>query len=73
MCRHIYDWNIVNCDVKQPVHTHTQILNIQDLTETFVSKVDWNSRYQKLTAKFDSETEDDIGTSRVFTKSRVYY
>ena len=20
MCRHIYDWNIVNCDVKQPIH-----------------------------------------------------
>ena len=19
MCRHIYDWNIVNCDVKQPI------------------------------------------------------
>ena len=20
MCRHIYDWNIVNCDVKQPIY-----------------------------------------------------
>ena len=20
MCRHMYDWNIVNCDVKQPIH-----------------------------------------------------
>ena len=20
MCRHIYDWNIVNCDVKRPIH-----------------------------------------------------
>ena len=20
MCRHIYDWNIVDCDVKQPIH-----------------------------------------------------
>ena len=20
MCRHIYDWNIVNCDVKEPIH-----------------------------------------------------
>ena len=22
MCRHIYDWNIVNCDVKQPISPH---------------------------------------------------
>ena len=21
MCRHIYDWNIVDCDFKQPIHT----------------------------------------------------
>ena len=20
MCRHMYDWNIVNCDVKQPIY-----------------------------------------------------
>ena len=20
ICRHMYDWNIVNCDVKQPIH-----------------------------------------------------
>ena len=20
MCRHMYDWNVVNCDVKQPIH-----------------------------------------------------
>ena len=27
MCRHIYDWNIVNCDVKQPISliSRTQI------------------------------------------------
>ena len=26
MCRHIYDWNTVNCDVKQPIyHYHYQI------------------------------------------------
>ena len=23
MCRHIYDWNIVNCDVKQPIQLST--------------------------------------------------
>ena len=23
MCRHIYDWNIVNCDVKQPIYLPT--------------------------------------------------
>ena len=22
MCRHIYDWNIVNCDVKQPIKSN---------------------------------------------------
>ena len=27
MCRHIYDWNIVNCDVKQPIQ-----LNSSDVT-----------------------------------------
>ena len=27
MCRHIYDWNIVNCDVKQPIQlNYTSIL-----------------------------------------------
>ena len=23
MCRHMYDWNIVDCDVKQPIHSLT--------------------------------------------------
>ena len=23
MCRHIYDWNIVNCDVKQPIQLNS--------------------------------------------------
>ena len=23
MCRHIYNWNIVDCDVKQPMYTHS--------------------------------------------------
>ena len=23
MCRHIYDWNIVYCDVKQPIHLNS--------------------------------------------------
>ena len=23
MCRHMYDWNIVNCDVKQPIHLNS--------------------------------------------------
>ena len=27
MCRHIYDWNIVNCDVKQPIQLNsTQLI-----------------------------------------------
>ena len=25
MCRHIYDWNIVNCDVKQPIQLNSTI------------------------------------------------
>ena len=25
MCRHIYDWNIVNCNVKQPFHSLTEV------------------------------------------------
>ena len=25
MCRHIYYWNIVNCDVKQQIHSLSQI------------------------------------------------
>ena len=25
MCRHMYDWNIVNCDVKQPIHSLTRV------------------------------------------------
>ena len=24
MCRHIYDWNIVNCDVKQTIQQQQQ-------------------------------------------------
>ena len=28
MCRHIYDWNIVNCDVKQPIYLTTCIYTI---------------------------------------------
>ena len=27
MCRHIYDWNIVNCDVKQPIQQQQQQLS----------------------------------------------
>ena len=26
MCRHMYDWNIVNCDVKQPIHLTSVII-----------------------------------------------
>ena len=26
MCRHIYDWNVVNCDVKQPIQQQQQLL-----------------------------------------------
>ena len=26
MCRHIYDWNIVNCDVKQLIHSLTIVV-----------------------------------------------
>ena len=26
MCHHMYDWNIVNCDVKQPIHLTPQTL-----------------------------------------------
>ena len=36
MCRHIYDWNIVDCDVKQPVHLtywRVQIVLNQKLCE----------------------------------------
>ena len=25
MCRHIYDWNIVNCDVKQPIQLNNKL------------------------------------------------
>ena len=25
MCRHIYDWNIVNCDVKQPIQLNSTL------------------------------------------------
>ena len=25
MCCHIYDWNIVNCDVQQPIHLHLHL------------------------------------------------
>ena len=27
MCRHMYDWNIVNCDVKQPVQLNSIRMN----------------------------------------------
>ena len=33
MCRHIYDWNIVNCDVKQPIQLNSK-LNRTELNET---------------------------------------
>ena len=26
MCRHMYDWNIVNCDVKQQIHSLTHCM-----------------------------------------------
>ena len=26
MCRHIYDWNIVNCDVKQPIYLYLPLI-----------------------------------------------
>ena len=32
MCRHIYDWNIVNCDIKQPIHHNHRRNNIVDRT-----------------------------------------
>ena len=32
MCRHIYDWNIVECDVKQPIHLTS--LTWTDQTQT---------------------------------------
>ena len=36
MCRHIYDWNIVNCDVKQPIQQQQQlVLDFYMLTMKF--------------------------------------
>ena len=41
MCRHIYDWNIVNCDVKQPIYLtllllKQKILQLMKLRELYV-------------------------------------
>ena len=32
MCRHIYDWNIVNCDVKQPISPHLTEALLKDIS-----------------------------------------
>ena len=38
MCRHIYDWNIVNCDVKQPIQQHQQIQPTAKAVESHIKK-----------------------------------
>ena len=39
MCRHIYDWNIVNCDVKQPIYlTYLILVKIPEVMEPGVKK-----------------------------------
>ena len=30
MCHRIYNWNIADCDVKQPIHSLTCKNNVQD-------------------------------------------
>ena len=41
MCRHIYDWNIVNCDVKQPIQLNsTQVFPIDRKNTNLVEEVE---------------------------------
>ena len=40
MCRHIYDWNIVNGDVKQPIHHHLTFFLPQN--SKFRAYLAWN-------------------------------
>ena len=47
MCRHIYDWNIVNCDVKQLIHSLS-------LTQRSFSHLNINSSYHLRMSWFPS-------------------
>ena len=35
MCRHIYDWNIVYCDVKQPIHLTSHVFKNRSFDSSF--------------------------------------
>ena len=39
MCRHIYDWNIVNCDVKQTIQLNSTQQNKFDFSSVAFKKV----------------------------------
>ena len=47
MCRHMYDWNIVNCDVKQQIHLTSPIFKshqyIQNNFYITVMEVSWGN------------------------------
>ena len=56
MCRHIYDWNIVNCDVKQPIHSlfHSSInivIFVRAITvEQSIARY-WNLSFKIISSK----------------------
>ena len=39
MCRHIYDWNIVNCDVKQRIQLNSTQQNFVNLFQECIFRV----------------------------------
>ena len=42
MCRHIYDWNIVNCDVKQTTQLNSTLLRAPTGEERVLIKIEFN-------------------------------
>ena len=60
MCRHIYDWNIVNCDVKQPIQLNsTKPVHV---TYTMLGYVSLTHLVQRITKeRFAQEASNLVG------------